>query len=252
MPQPHPRKESGLETMSPSYVDHALFAVIALFYPLYWKRSWERRERSGMASGGGDVRLATYRKGITGEWLMVAIVAACWLLLERGAEDIGLGAPAGWPFWVGFLLCAAYAVFGVRQVAELRRSADARRKTREQLAGDVGLLIPRTDREMRMFTVLGISAGVCEEIAYRGFLLWYLGNWLAWPLAVVAGAAVFGFAHLYLGWTHVLRTGLVGLVLGALYVFTGSLWVPILLHAVVDIVSGHAGRVTLEESVTPA
>ena len=43
------------------------------------------------------------------------------------------------------------------------------------------------------------------------------------------------------------RTGVVGLILGLTYVFTGSLWVPILLHASIDVLSGNAAHAALDE-----
>ncbi len=44
-----------------------------------------------------------------------------------------------------------------------------------------------------------------------------------------------------------LRAGVGGLILALSYVLTGSLWIPILLHTVVDIQSGLLGWLAFEE-----
>lgn len=73
-------------------------------------------------------------------------------------------------------------------------------------------------------------------------------SWLSEAAAVLASAAVFGVAHVYLGWGGgVLRATVVGVVLGVAYLLTGTLWVPIVLHAVVDVTSGLTGSVALEQ-----
>jgi membrane protease YdiL (CAAX protease family) len=102
-------------------------------------------------------------------------------------------------------------------------------------------LLPRTPGEYRTFQALSVSAGICEEVLYRGFLLWYAAMFIGvWP-AVLLTAGVFGLVHLYQGATGVLRSGVVGLLLGALYAATDSLLWPILIHIAVDLQGGAIG-----------
>lgn len=102
--------------------------------------------------------------------------------------------------------------------------------------GDIGALLPRARSELLPGAALAISAGITEELAFRLFL----------PLlvAMLTGSAVLAFAvaaivfaglHLYQGWVGVLATGVVGLLMTAVYVLSGALWLVILLHAAIDL-----------------
>jgi membrane protease YdiL (CAAX protease family) len=52
---------------------------------------------------------------------------------------------------------------------------------------------------------------------------------------VTVAGAVFGLAHAYQGVTGVVTTGVLGGVLAALYLGTGSLLLPVVLHALIDL-----------------
>ncbi len=54
-------------------------------------------------------------------------------------------------------------------------------------------------------------------------------------MLVVVAAVAFGAAHAYQGAAGVLLTGVLGGVFAALYLQTGSLLLPVLLHAAVDL-----------------
>jgi membrane protease YdiL (CAAX protease family) len=53
----------------------------------------------------------------------------------------------------------------------------------------------------------------------------------AWCLSSIA----FGLAHLYQGRSGVVSTGVGGFAFGLLAMFTGSLWLPMLLHSLADL-----------------
>jgi membrane protease YdiL (CAAX protease family) len=97
--------------------------------------------------------------------------------------------------------------------------------------------MPRTPREKRVFTFVSLSAGICEEITTRG--VWFLVLQSLLPevpllfIPLIAGA-LFGACHSYQGLTGTLRTGLIGIGFGYLYLATGSLIPGILLHFLVD------------------
>ncbi len=99
-------------------------------------------------------------------------------------------------------------------------------------------MAPQSANEMRLFAAVAVTAGVCEEILYRGVLLAVLTPLVGtWP-AVALSTAVFGLGHTYQGVAGIGKTALVGRVMAMLTVFSGSLFVAILLHAVVDLTSG--------------
>ena len=60
-----------------------------------------------------------------------------------------------------------------------------------------------------------------------------------WAAAVVS-SVIFGFGHAYQGIANVPKIALVGGVFAALYLLTGSVWLPMLLHAIFDAVQGRA------------
>ena len=107
-------------------------------------------------------------------------------------------------------------------------------------------MIPRTPREIRTMQALAITAGICEEIAYRGFILWYLTNWMHVSLAIVIMAVAFGASHLYQGVKGAAQVAVIGAVAALLYLLSGSLWIPMVLHAVVDIIQLGMARTVLE------
>lgn len=80
------------------------------------------------------------------------------------------------------------------------------------------------------------------RIVCRGFVLWYLTTFMSiWP-AVFASSIVFGLCHSYQGFSGIIRTGLIGLTFGALFVISGSVWLPIIGHILLDMLQGRQIR----------
>jgi membrane protease YdiL (CAAX protease family) len=84
--------------------------------------------------------------------------------------------------------------------------------------------------------LLALLAGVGEELLFRGVIQ----EWLAEraPLwAAIAGASLlFGVGH-WLSPAYAILASLIGAYLGAAFVVTGNLLVPIVAHAVYDVVA---------------
>jgi hypothetical protein len=101
---------------------------------------------------------------------------------------------------------------------------------------DFGALIPTTLRERLIFVLVALSAGLCEEVVFRAWLLDMLHQLgLAGLTLVIVAAVVFGLAHIYQGALGIVVTGALGLVFCGLYFASGTLWVPILIHAIIDL-----------------
>jgi membrane protease YdiL (CAAX protease family) len=77
---------------------------------------------------------------------------------------------------------------------------------------------------------------VIEELFFRGFLLTFLKNYTSTWLAIGLSAGVFAFAHLNLG--VVLPLWFLGIVLGVAYEHTGSIVVPMGVHACFNLATG--------------
>lgn len=89
------------------------------------------------------------------------------------------------------------------------------------------------------FIALVVLAPVVEELIFRGYFLGKMTQSVKPWLAVVVTSLVFGLLHLpgevtasgvTLQWAVMLDTFALGLVLGALRIWTGSVWASILLH----------------------
>jgi membrane protease YdiL (CAAX protease family) len=102
--------------------------------------------------------------------------------------------------------------------------------------GDVDSLIPRNRAEMVHAAMLSVAAGITEELAFRLYLPLLItlvtGSAL---LAFALATLIFGAMHLYQGWKGVVATMVVGLVMAALYLMTGALWLAMLQHALIDL-----------------
>ncbi len=104
--------------------------------------------------------------------------------------------------------------------------------------GDTTLILPRTTKERWWFAAVSLTAGICEEIIYRGFLIRYfvtLPIGLGVTGAIFAAALAFGIAHGYQGWKGIIGTSVIALVMTALFYASGSLLVPIVVHALLDL-----------------
>ena len=84
--------------------------------------------------------------------------------------------------------------------------------------------------------VISIMAGVSEELLFRGVLQSYLIEKSSVLLGIFVSSALFGLMHFY-NKLYILLTFLVGLFLGWLYYFTGSLLFVVVLHAVYDVLA---------------
>lgn len=237
--------------METSFADHLLALLLLVALPLYGRREFGRMRRR-LASGHRGARMHEYRWTIGLQWGLVGLLVGLWLWRGRELATLGIAEPQGGWLWLGLLLGALAVLALVAQVVQLRDRPDAREEVESQL-GDVGDILPRNPREMRVFAALSFTAGVCEELLFRGFLIAWLvaltglGEWPAMLLIAVA----FGMAHFYQGPSGMLKTGLAGAYLGALYLLTGSLLVPVVVHALIDLLQGFAFYQVLRDDAPP-
>jgi uncharacterized protein len=93
--------------------------------------------------------------------------------------------------------------------------------------------------EVSLWILLCISAGICEEIVFRGYLQ---HQFQAATRSIVAGVilqgAIFGLAHTYKGWKQVIVIVVLGILYGTLVAWRRNLRASMLAHAWSDIFEG--------------
>ncbi|GAB7190298.1 hypothetical protein NUM3379_10040 [Kineococcus sp. NUM-3379] len=219
----------------PTAAAGALLAHLLLAEPLLGRRS-HRRLTAALARGETGARTRFYRTWTLWGWAVAVVALAVCLLGGLAPAQLGLRAPTGAAGdaggLTGFLVGALAATTVVTLV--LRRSGGPRVPGGSAIAA----LLPRTGRERAGFAGLSVTAGVGEEVVYRAFLpaavVTLVPGLHGWALVAVC-AATFGAAHAYQGWGGVLSTGLFGAAMLVLYLETGSLLLPVLVHTLVDL-----------------
>jgi membrane protease YdiL (CAAX protease family) len=226
--------------------DHVVVAVlvIALLHGAWEYRRLVRRVRARVA----NARATEYRRTMLLQWALAVALVTLWWAGDRPAVDLGLAVPGGMQLVVGAIITAlGLALLHAQWRAVVVMDEQGLEVLRAQMES-VADFLPRTEGEAALFRRLSVTAGVCEEIVYRGYLIWYLSAFVGqWPAALLA-ALIFGAVHLYQGPAGVVRTGATGLAMAVLYVGTASLLWPMILHTAVDLQGGAMARHALEQA----
>ncbi len=220
-------------------IDHGLFFCLAVAYPTASIISFRRLLRRGAA--GEIVRPSEiYRSTAIGHWAVFSLTLVIWLVTGRSWEALGFSWALDAGFVAGLALTVATILVLLRQYGRLAAAGDKTRESLLEQLGDLSILLPRNDRELGQFYAVSATAGIVEETIWRGYMFWYLGQFMPLWAAALVSTVFFGLGHSYQGLDNVPRVTLVGGVFAALYLLTGSLWLPMLLHAVFDAIQGRA------------
>jgi membrane protease YdiL (CAAX protease family) len=194
-----------------------------------------------MSAAGGTMRRGAHVSNLpllyislmAGEWGLVYYV---WRGLRRTSVDllpfIGgrwtapavlgdalLGAGV-WLLWKGAAFCFSPWL-----------STDA--------APAISRLMPHGVAESSLWVLLSISAGISEEIVFRGYLQRQLTGWTGrGSIALLFQSTMFGIAHAYQGWRACLVIAAYGALFTMLALWRKSLRPGMIAHAWTDVVAG--------------
>lgn len=218
----------------------ALFHLVQALRESQWKRALS-------CDAAPDARSRLYREGMASLWALAAVCVIFWLFSGRDLAGLGFRLPdTGWRAWLVWGLAgAAAAYFMVWVPVTLALSRKDRIKTREMIrsAEGVDLIRPRTPAEHRLFPWLAGTAGVTEEIIFRGFLIGALSLLMPLWAAALVSVAVFTAAHAYQGVAGLVRVLPMAALLAGVFVIGGSLWPVIIIHIAADLSAGAVFRI---------
>ncbi len=216
--------------------DHAFALVTYIVLPAYSTRAIGMVLEKIRAEGE-PARIWAYQQTIRTWLILTLILVVMWSLLGRDWTAIGFQMPDLVPLIGGLVFIALFLTVLLTPLRRLSRSDVSVEEFEKQL-GKVALLLPRSRREGSGFMLLSVNAGITEEIIFRGYLIWYLQHFLPLLWSAVIAALIFGLGHLYQGARQLPGLLLVSAVTVALYVYTQSLLVPIVLHILLDALQG--------------
>ena len=170
---------------------------------------------------------------------LLAIGAATWARGD-GWASLGFAAPDSWWATVAFAFVLGVALQGlsIRLVEPMAERLTGEPHDHSVVAGVRG----NWKAFALWMPLVWLVVAPLEEIVFRGFLMTEIarivgtGPW-ATLLNVVLASVVFGLAHAYQGRSGMVSTGLLGAVLGWVFVASGfDLWLAIFVHGFVDTV----------------
>ena len=188
----------------------------------------------------GVHKIPQYLWTMSWEWLLTAfvyfgvrkrmklreLIGGRW----ANAEDVLIDLVVASAFWL-----LAIAVLGAG--AKLMHLDEAGRF--DSMRRQLGFLIPGTTLELLIWFAVSATAGICEEIIFRGYLQrQFAGITRSMLAGVLISAAIFGAAHGYEGGPRMILIGIYGLMFGLLAWWRKSLRPGMIAHAWHDAISG--------------
>lgn len=236
-----------LDRAGPFLVTYALVVVGMFFVGRVYK----------FYRDGGQERIGLYVAVILQHWVILTAVLgfAFWARVIVGGQTVDASLrefglissiePNHALLWAGWLvllwLGIGWAYSAVHEALGLKY-------TRTRI-----LMHPRTTGETFVWSLLvSPTAGICEEILFRGYMVSYLMRSNEEGFAIFVSAVAFGAVHFSQGLLAVLVTGLMGATAAWSFVVTGSIWPAILAHTVYNMGVPFLFRAPGDEAQNPA
>lgn len=226
-----------------------------IVWPIYIYLSHEQEKQSVLDQP--EKRVAVYQMSMLHLWLPTIMVFALVFQSELSIHDIGLKWHWGLANQIGVVGLILLSVYFLLSIKQTNNKPESHQALRKQLSF-IQWFLPTTVKESRYFILgLSISAGICEELLFRGYLMQLLAGYMPTYATVIISSIAFGLGHSYQGPSHMLRSALMGVVMALIYLATDSIIIPVLLHTIVDMYGGaiayivfkKATRETLYENV---
>lgn len=226
-----------------------IFVTLGLLIP--WRGSVRIRRLLAQPLLSSMDRLVIYASTVAFQWLLVAVVAWRAYAHQLSPENLGLVIHSpGMTLLISVglvTILSGLQYFGIRQTAALPASSYSRLR-------EISLrLMPRSLVEALAFSALAITASVCEEFLYRGFVfaVLYLASGSI-IVAILGSSVLFGLAHFYQGPRGLITTFVLGLIFAATRFWIGNLVPVIAAHLAVDLLAGYVAPRYLIRSATAA
>ena len=142
----------------------------------------------------------------------------------RGATNFFLDIAIAFGFWIAALFILSL----VAHVVHATGMAEAAR-----------ILAPQNYLESILWVALSVTAGICEETIFRGYLQRQLVAWTrSAPVGVILSALLFGAGHIYQGTKSTVVIAVYGLLFGILAEARQNLRPGMMVHAWHDAITG--------------
>jgi len=223
--------------------DHIIFVLLALVLPAF--AVFRVRPQAGNIPNQTALKIKLYWLNSGVLCLGGLVILVLWFATGREWAEMGWRPVAGewFPEWV---LVAAFFI--------LLYMMDTFFSWNEGGEHPAAALLPKNWKEFAHFgSIVSLSAGFCEEIVFRGFLITYLmalfapGDYAVW-IAISVSTLIFAILHAYQGWLAILKIAALTFMFGVIFVLTKSLWPVILLHFAVDFIGGLLSTVSVLSS----
>jgi len=215
-----------------------IFLLLGLILP--WRGQQRMKKLLAMPRVTTVERLTLYASTMAWQWCAVALVAWRGWAHRFTASQLGLTIHDRTRILVvsiaGALTMAAFQWLNLRRVGRISLEA------RGPVQALAERILPQSTVELLPYLALAITAGLCEEFLYRGFVMAVLVRvgLPSWAVVLIS-SVLFGLAHSYQGRGGVVMTLFVGLILGTSRLGYDSLVPAIVWHTAVDVVAGTAG-----------
>ena len=215
--------------------DHFLFFVICIVLPGMSLLS-ARSEVAGIKPLLPAKKHIYFSNGLM-LWIGALLVLTNWNISDKGWTLLGIQYPYIDNVVNGMIgvLVFIYAVDTIYNII----NADKK----EEESGVMEQILPENWGEYLPFIFLAVSAGICEEVVYRGFLVNYFlqitsSTGYAYFLSLILPSIFFAVGHIYQGWVNVVKIFSLSLLFCGIFLFSKSLLLVIVIHVLVDLISG--------------
>lgn len=199
-----------------------------------------RRIRTGHLN-----RVKWYASSILGTLIPSLIFLGALLFWGEPLSAVGLKNVRfnglNWSHWIAIPLLVVsilYVLYNIYSLVILAVNPAAREQAAKSIPPGFTQLLPVSLKEKGLWIAVSTNAGITEEFLFRGmffFLLVTVFPELHPLLIVLISSVLFGLGHIYQGMESV-KTFLLGLFFGTLYLLFDSILPGMLIHAIQDMV----------------
>ena len=219
-------------------ISYLIVAVlVGLVIPIYSMLGNSEKIKE-LISESPELKISIYVQSIIFQWIMVGLILLSLFYNGDEVDKIGLDF-LDEPLMVLGLVGGGLLSLWIFDNYDIPKLDLEKFKQQNE---HVMYLIPTNQQEHNWAVAISFTAGICEEIIFRSFTFWQLNQFLPIIPSILIVNLLFALSHFATKMKNMVFAFLFGIFWSVTFIYTGSLWLAMLMHIIIDIYSLTRGK----------